>query len=303
MDLTIDAVLEDGHLIVEPFRCVIGSGTATGRFDLRTQGKAVAMALALEIDKLDLGLMLDDLGVERFITSTVDATIDVEGRGDSVAGLMAGLNGTIVSVVSQGRLNNRYVDVFGAGLLRQILQVINPLTKTENYSELNCLVNHFDIKDGLAESKGLVLDTNHTTVAGSGQINLKTEQLNLVFGLSPKQGVGVSGVGKVSLSLGKLAKNFRLGGTLAKPSLAINPKGTTVMMGKAIGGMALLGLAGLAVALIDVSPGDPNPCLTAIEAVQKGIEVSTVEESEEERGPEEETTKGVRGTLKKLFGK
>jgi uncharacterized protein involved in outer membrane biogenesis len=278
-DLTADFVLEKGHLTVDPFRCLIGGGSAEGRLDFHSQDDGGAnWAFRLKISRLDLGLMLEELGRTPFIDGTLNADMEAGGRGSSVAQLMAGLDGRISVVVGEGRLDNKYVDRVGGGLTRQFIELIHPFKKTQPSSKLNCLLSQFDIEDGLAKSKALVVDTTETTLLGKGQINLKTEKLNLAFGFSPKKGVGIKGVGKVTISLGKLANTVKLGGTLANPSLAANPKGTSVTIGKVIGGMALLGPLGAAAALLDVKTGDQNPCSTAIEAARMNLEISELEE-------------------------
>jgi hypothetical protein len=276
-DLAAGIMLEDGQLTVDPFFCMIGGGSANGRFDLRTRDKEVEFAVVLEIDQAHLDRMLDELDVGRIMEGTVDARIEIEGRGESVAELMAGLNGSLVSVVREGRLNNTSLDRFGGGLVEQTVNLINPLSKRETYSQLNCAVNLLDIKDGVARSKVLILDTKHTTVAGGGTIDLRTEKLNLAFGLKPKGGTGLPNLVRIRLSLGKLADSFKLVGTLTEPALVINPKGTTVTLGKAAGGMALLGPIGLAAALIDVQVGTENPCQKALEAAQRGVTISQPE--------------------------
>ncbi len=78
---------------------------------------------------------------------------------------------------------------------------------------------------------------------------------------------------RISFSLSELTNPFKLGGTLANPSLAIDPTQTAITIGKLVGGLAF-GPVGIAVVLADVSMGDKNPCLAAIEAAEKGVKVS-----------------------------
>jgi hypothetical protein len=107
-----------------------------------------------------------------------------------------------------------------------------------------------------------------------------------------------------------LSKPFKLGGTLASPSLAIDPTETAITLGKAFGAGALFGPAGVAGALVGGSSGDKNPCLTAIEAARKGVRTSEVEKPEKGKGTSGQATEGTREgvkdigkELKKLFGK
>lgn len=273
-DLAADAVLKDGNLTVDPFQCVIGGGTTQGRFTLGAQGSEPEVSLALEIDEFSMGSMLEELGVDKFIEGTLRARLHVDSRGESVAKLMADLNGEIVYVMSEGRLKNPHVDMLGRNVISQTLELINPFSKKEEYTEFNCAVNYFHIDAGLARCKAWVLDTKHTKVIGGGTIDLATERLNLVFGLSPKKGIRIPGLGRITLSFGKLAKNFKLEGTLAQPSLVVDPKGTAVALGKAVGGMALFGPFGLAAGLLDVGPDEKNPCEEALEIAQRGVQIT-----------------------------
>jgi hypothetical protein len=301
-DFSLEMVITDGSLRVKPLKFVIGGGSLDARFDLRPQGKAAKVAMALKIEQVDLGRMLKDLEVKDIPEGILDVDMSYNGQGESIAALMAGLNGKIVVVVGEGRINNKYFNLLGSDLSSSILQLFNPIKDSANYTELNCFVSRFDIKDGIAESTALVLDTSLMSVVGEGVLNLKTEELDLSIMLSPKKGVGVKGVGKLSLSLSELAKPLKLGGTLANPALAIDPTQTAITLGKMIGGVALFGPVGIAAALASGKSDAENPCLAAIEVAEKGAKVSDDTKREKKKGVVQKTTEGVGGLLKKLFG-
>ena len=89
-----------------------------------------------------------------------------------------------------------------------------------------------------------MVDTPETTVHGAGEVDLKTERLDLsldTFTQTRRAGF--------SLSLGELAKPFKLSGTLADPSLTIDPTKTALTIGKAVAGVLLFGPLGIAGAL------------------------------------------------------
>jgi uncharacterized protein involved in outer membrane biogenesis len=272
-DFTAEIILKDGHLMVNPIKSLIGGGSVKGRFDLHPQGESAAIGMEMKIDKLVLGPMMSKLGVEKTLEGMLDVKLNVNATGGSIAELMAGLRGDTILVMDEGRIDNNYIEFFGADLSSSIFRLINPFRRKTNYTEVNCFVSRFDIQDGLADCTALVLDTKQTTVIGGGEIDLKSERLNISFKPSPKKGVGVSGVGRISFSLSKLTNPFKLGGTFAHPSLAVDPTQTAITLGKLAGGLAF-GAVGIAVVLADVSTGDKNPCLAAIEAAEKGVKVS-----------------------------
>ena len=114
------------------------------------------------------------------------------------------------------------------------------------YTNVHCAVSRFRIKQGIATVIDLVLDTDRTTVVGEGKVNQRNERLDIGIEPTPKSGAGADGVGRVTLSLGELAKPFRLSGTLANPKLDIDAVKGGIALGKAIGGAALFGPARIA---------------------------------------------------------
>lgn len=72
-------------------------------------------------------------------------------------------------------------------------------------------------------------------IVGGGDIDLKTEMLNIEFNTKPRKGVGISADMFVTPFV-------KLKGTLANPSVGLNKKGTLLTGGAAIatGGLSLL---------------------------------------------------------------
>jgi len=304
-------MLKDGDLTVKPLKSMVGGGTLLGHLNLLPQGDTAKLSATIKIDHLDLGQMLKELALTDIMEGDLDLDMDVSGRGNSPAKLMAGLNGKVIVILGVGCINNKYIDVLGADLASIAFRLFNPGKTDKNHTKINCLVSRFDIKDGIADSTALVFDTDLMSVAGEGTINLKTEGLDFSMKPSPKKGVGVSGVGKLSMNLGELAKPLKLSGTLAKPGLAIDPAKTAITLGKAVGGIMLFGPIGIAAVLASGKLGeDVNPCVAAIEAGKKGVEVPEEKKPSKKKGTVEKTTEGMKdaiegigGKLKKLFGK
>jgi hypothetical protein len=213
--------------------------------------------------------MLKDLKVTDILEGKVDMEVNIRAKGRSLAALMAGLNGKITLVMENGRMNNTYIDMLGADVGSSLGKLLDTSSE-KDYTELNCFVCRFDIKQGLADSTVLVVDTKATSLIGDGEIDLKTEKLNLAMRSYPKRGFGISGLGKLSLSIGEFAKPLKLGGTLTNPAFVMDPSQTIITVGKAFGGMLLLGPLGLGAALVSGRLGSDNPCPAAIQVAKKG---------------------------------
>jgi len=298
----VEARLKDGTLVLKPLQAVIGGGSLDAFVNLRSEGNEAALISVIKIDRFDVGLLLKDFGVTDLFEGKVDMILDLQGRGNSVASIMAGLSGKTQAIMSKGRVDRRYIDLLGAGISGNLLRLLNPLKQQTQDVQLNCFVNFFDIRNGLAKSTALALDTSYITVVGEGMINLGTEELNFSFNPLTKDTLGTQG-GR-DLGLGDLTKPLKLTGTLAKPALDVSAEQATLAVGKILGG-ELAGLAGSFVGR--KSKTEQDFCLAAIETAKRG---GKEKPQRKEKGTIERTTEGVKGatdqardSFKKIFGK
>ena len=130
--------------------------------------------------------MLEQLGYQRSVEGNLDIFVDLKSAGNSIAALMADLNGDIIISMRDGKAASKYIDPLENYLGSGILQLLNPFKKQKEYTTINCIVNRIEINDGLADTK-LLLDTQQTSILAAGDINLKTEALNLGLDPTPKK--------------------------------------------------------------------------------------------------------------------
>jgi hypothetical protein len=294
-DVILDVLLKDGNLEIKPFKFAIGGGKADVRFALQSQNKPARLATTLNIDQLEIGPMLDKLGYQRSVEGNMDASYNLDSSGDSIAALMAALNGNTRVAMRDGRASSEYLELLEKYLGGGILRMLNPFQEKREYTPINCFVNDIEIKDGLADIK-LLLDTDRTSIFGAGNVNLKTERLDLGIKPTPKKGAGPAGV---SFSFKELSQPFRLGGTLAQPSLVVDPSRSAFVAGKMAGALAL-GPFGIAAFFADVSVGKKDPCAVALAASAKKAEASSKETA---AGEEKKKEKKSGGFFRRLFGK
>jgi hypothetical protein len=291
--LAADIALEDGFLEFQPFRCVVARGTVEGSLELRDLQKGAEAGVALRVTRLDLGALLDELGVGRFFEGTAGAEVTLRGKGASIGELLGNLQGKVLVLDRDGLLSTARIDKLGQTLGAQVARLVAPGETQDRGSAINCFVSYFEILNGLVYCGATVIDTDITRVIGAGTVDLKTEKLDLSYKVSAKKGgVGIKGVGRVNLSLGRLANTFKISGTLTKPALTINPSEVAVQAGKTAAGVALFGPIGLAASLVGVE-GDPeDPCRSALETAEKGVEVSEkdVKKSKRQRRTESRKT-------------
>ncbi|MBT8330105.1 MAG: AsmA family protein, partial [Desulfofustis sp.] len=239
MNGTIAVSLDDGLLRVDPLdlsQTNGGSGIGYLKLDARSQ-EAV----------LDVAMDFDNFVSPRF-GGLFDLDLDLDGRGESVADMMASLNGHFAAALKDIELEKSFMSQFGAGLLSNL----NPLDSDK--TKLECAVVRFNIEDGIARfNKKIAAQTTEVTWLGGGKINLKTEDLDM--GIAPKARGAISGLTNVGL-----ASLVHIGGTLAEPKIGIDLADVAKKYVDYTAFFATGGLSFLAQKVVDTAQANVNQC-------------------------------------------
>ncbi len=279
-DLHLDIQLKGGVLTADA--ATKKEETARLRIDARSEPPA--MELALSLRDLELGNLVRSERDEAMLTSRGDVSIELRGGGHSIAALMASLNGHVRLLAGSGRLNIGRVDSITGG----VWNILGTLTARDSESTIvNCLASDFQVKQGIASSRALLIDSENATVFGKGSIDLRNEKIDFLFKPKPKTATLNTAV------------PVQVEGTLARPRYTLEKSG---MARKALGVVGLFAFPPAAlIGLGELGTGERNPCL------QIAAEGTVPEEKSEnvvERGGTaiKETLEGVGGKLKGLLG-
>lgn len=262
-NLVLDMALQDSKLTIKNFQSGLGGGNFTVSAVIDGAKTPAPVALKINAKQVEVGTLLQTLSISDVLTGgKADLDLDVAGAGNSVREIMAGLNGNTNFSMGEGHINNAFAKI----LLSDLFQLI-ATGGSGGSSNLNCFVSKFDIKKGLANSTGLVLDTNGASIVGNGDINLATEKLKLHLDPRAKQ-----------TNLANLAIPVNIGGTMASPS--VTPDAAALAQGIAgaavgaasSGGDILGALAGVtgsggsggSSTTTTTASGGGNPCVAAL---------------------------------------
>jgi uncharacterized protein involved in outer membrane biogenesis len=287
--------LKDGKLSLTPLKTLLFDGQLELNTTLDSRQKAPALDFGFAADGVDYGKLLREQGVYDKMRGTIGADIALTGAGASPRAIASSLNGKIDIEGGEGVLDNRLLKVLTAGV-----DQLGQLFSKEESNKLNCILIRFDVKDGVATSTALVIDSAALTVSGGGTVDLRTEKLDLYFDTSTR-----------SASLASLAVPFRVGGTMKNPRVTPDLAGTALKAAQA-GGIILNPVAGVAAVLGSsaVSGPEETACSVAVEQVQSEGGTSFTEDpvksiGEALKGGAEtggDAVKGAADKLKSLFG-
>jgi len=222
-DLAAELSLKNGLLSLEPLNAKVGDGSLDGFVIVDTE--KAPPALSIDINMID--------ATHRDFGGQFDLMANLKGSGETIAAIMAHLDGKFGFHIQDMTLKKSLMTRFGMGLINSL----NPFDKEKETTEIICAAILFNIEDGIADAthKIAALMTDVSWL-GSGEINLKTEEID--FGVAPKTRK------KLDISLGDLAKLIHVGGTLAEPQIELDPKDVVFKAGKvgaaiATGGITL----------------------------------------------------------------
>ena len=252
-----------------------------------------ALAATLDIDQLEIGPMLDQLGYQRSVEGNLDAAFNLDGSGNSVAALMAGLNGNIRIAMSNGRVASRYLELLEKYLGGGILQMLNPFEEKREYTPVNCFVDNIEIKDGLADVK-MLLDTDRTSIFGAGDVNLKTEAFESGHQADTQKG---SHACRHQLQLQGIVPTVSPGRYPRQPTPRHRSRPDGVR-NRQNGRRPGIGTDRLAAFFADVSLGKKDPCAVAL-----GKADIKDQSSDAKKPDEKKKEKKSDGFFKRLFGK
>ena len=284
--IRLDAAFDQGRIALGPAQVAVEGKP----LDLRahadaSSGKSVKLDLAID----GRGISLGALGALLNITGTpqgspTDIGVRLAGSGNSMRTLVASASGEMRIVAGPGRLRNRTVEF--AADVTELIKLLNPAYAAEPYTELECAVIRFPIRQGVARvANGIAVETSKVDIIAAGTIDFRNETLDLGFRTKAASGLG--------LGLGTLAELGRLRGTFADPDVEAdlgNAARTATHIGLAAitGGLSLIASGLLAERVPD------NPCKVAL-GDNAGARTAD--------GGEPGAVESVIGNIRKIFGR
>ena len=229
----------DGIFKLGPFEGKLGGGEAVIQLDTNVNVSPPATSFHASVQGFDMA----QAGVFRdseMIKGSGDAYLffALNSEGKSLAAILANADGGGSLYFEDLLLKKGTLGLFSSDVMRQTLDAINPFSKKQKDTDIECSAFAFLIKDGLLTTPyGIAAEATDYSLTGKGQVNFKNEDINLEFTTKPKKGLG--------LGFGKLAGLVQVKGTLGLPLVTFNPKGifqigATVGAAIATGGLSLL---------------------------------------------------------------
>jgi uncharacterized protein involved in outer membrane biogenesis len=252
--VNIDAAVHGGHVDAKFKFDSANEGHAAGKIDMKTQGRQAIIDTLVSVSDFRPKVLQAE-GVSQTEVPPISVTLELKSVGSSPRELASVANGRILLTQGSGKIKNNILGKVSGDIFAQLFNSLNPLAEHEEFSNWECTVVSVNLVDGLADIDGMLAQGEKVMIVGGGDVNLKTEKLNIEFNTKPRSGVGISADMFVTPFV-------KVKGTLASPSVGLNEKGTLLTGGAAV---ATGGLSLLLKAAFDRATAEGDQCKKALE--------------------------------------
>lgn len=241
--------MNNAVLDLEPLEFAMAGGTVRSNIRLDGRGrqgpKAIKAQAKVTARKIEIKKLFPKIEQLQASVGSISGDANLTAQGNSVASLLAGSNGELKTLISQGQVSKMLLEMMGLNVANIVITKLFG----DKQVQINCMATDFAVTDGLARTRYFVLDTKEALVNISGSINLANEQMDLRIDPKTK-----------GLRLISLRSPFYVRGTFSNPDVSVD-KGVLAMKA---GSAAVLAAVAAPVAallpLINTGPGEDSDC-------------------------------------------
>ncbi|WP_159869805.1 AsmA family protein [Novosphingobium sp. 9U] len=247
-NISLKLALERGRLALSPLTFTMARGDVASDFIFNTRQRPSAISYDIRLKSTPMGRLLAGYGVaDSGTTGTIHGRIKLDGRGDTIHDSLASSSGRIAFVMPQGTLWTQNAQLAELDLGTFVYKMFQG--KLKKPIEINCGLLAFTVRNGIAATDPILIDTSKNVITGNGGFSFGTEAVDLAFRGDGKKFSLFSGQSPVGI-----------GGHFASPKLnVISPQ----LVGRAGIGLGLAAVAspvaGL-LAFVDVGDAKSAAC-------------------------------------------
>lgn len=243
-NLDVHLKLRDAVLTLAPLNFGLAGGKLLSQVTLDGRSNPIKAQAQVKVRDVSLAKLLPTVNTGKASVGRLHGDIDLSGSGNSIAGMLATSNGTLALVVDGGLISQLMMEKAGLHLW----EIFTLSLTGDKLVQLRCAVADFGIRQGTMQVNALAVDTEVTTLLGSGHVDLANEQLDLAFNQRTK-----------ATSPLALRSPIYLKGSFKQPKVSVD-KGRVAL--RAAGALALGAINPLLVLvpLVDAGPGKDSDC-------------------------------------------
>jgi uncharacterized protein involved in outer membrane biogenesis len=182
----LELALTNGRITLKPLRLETPQGGLLLEASLKPDTVASEASLRVLIEEFDFGVLVRRLNPEADLGGTLSMDIDVRSSAGRVSDLLQNANGYIDVAGRPVNLAAGIVDLWAVNLLASVVSSAAE-EEGEGASHVNCLISRWSMADGVLRADNLAVDTSKIRICGSGEIDFRDEDFDLVVAPTAKR--------------------------------------------------------------------------------------------------------------------
>ena len=175
-------VLREGVLALDPLTFGMDAGDISGKLTLDATKPTITVTADLSGDRLRLERFAPQIK-DVLQTGPVNGRVRLTMHGNSVATMLGTADGDVALAMTGGSVSDLALRLADLDVANSLLV----MARDKNQSVLiNCFIADFAARDGVLKPKTFALDAQHTIATIEGQIDLRSERLDLRVIAKPK---------------------------------------------------------------------------------------------------------------------
>ncbi|MDB5680383.1 MAG: AsmA family protein [Sphingomonas bacterium] len=197
VDLTL--ALDHRKLSLSPLTFAMARGNVASDLIFDTRARPAADSYDIRLSPTPMGRLLAGYGVdESGTTGTIKGRIQLKGRGDTIHDSLASASGRVAFIIPAGSFWTRNVQLSELDIGTFVQKMFEH--KLKEPVQINCGLIAFTVRDGIAATDPILIDTKKNVILGRGGFSFKNESLDMAFRADGKKFSLFSGQSPVGLN-------------------------------------------------------------------------------------------------------
>lgn len=241
--------MDNAVLNLEPLEFGMAGGTVRSNIRLDGRGrqgpKAIKAQAKVTARKIEIKKLFPKIDQLQASVGSISGDANLTAQGNSVSSLLAGSNGELKTLISQGQVSKMLLEMMGLNVANIVITKLFG----DKQVQLNCMASDFAVTNGLARTRYFVVDTKEALINIEGSINLANEQLDLRIDPKTK-----------GLRLISLRSPFYVRGPFSQPDVSVDKGVLAMKAGSAIALATIAAPVAALLPLINTGPGEDSDC-------------------------------------------
>jgi uncharacterized protein involved in outer membrane biogenesis len=178
----LTVTLKQGRFSIDPVKLNIPGGSFFFVSSVKPGRTTSEASVLATMKNFDFGVLARRSDPETNMGGVINLDVDLKSSAKSFDDLLANGNGYFDFSARPVNLRAGIVDLWAVNVIAAIAS-----KGEKEASKINCLVGRWSMEEGLLKPEAFVIDTSKIRICGKGQVNFKTEQIDLKVAPTPKR--------------------------------------------------------------------------------------------------------------------